>query len=146
MILAWMIAILFVGGLLAWYAERWDSSWPRIIALAALLSDAVLVFMLFSRSDTNAITAIPESTSWIEQIVIDWIPRFGISFHLAVDGLSLLLIALTVFLGFMAISCSWTEIQQRVGFFHFNLLWTLAGVLGVFLAMDLFLFLFSGKS
>jgi NADH-quinone oxidoreductase subunit M len=35
---------------------------------------------------------------------------------------------------------SWTEIRERVGFFHCNLLWTLAGVVGVFLAMDLFLF------
>jgi NADH-quinone oxidoreductase subunit M len=37
---------------------------------------------------------------------------------------------------------SWAEIQERVGFFHFNLLWILAGIVGVFLALDLFLFYF----
>src|SRR5690606_24495322 len=36
----------------------------------------------------------------------------------------------------------WSEITDRVGFFHFNLLWTLAGTVGVFLALDLFLFFF----
>ena len=140
MILFWMIAILFAGGLLAWYAERWSTLWSRKISLVALILDSLLVLILFSKSGSITLSASHASISWTEQFVVDWIPRFGISFHLALDGLSLLLIALTVFLGFMAISCSWTEIKQRVGFFHFNLLLTLAGVLGVFLAMDLFLF------
>ncbi|MFI7826823.1 proton-conducting transporter membrane subunit, partial [Acinetobacter baumannii] len=38
--------------------------------------------------------------------------------------------------------CSWGEIQKNVGFFHLNLLWSLGGVIGVFLAIDLFLFFF----
>ena len=58
------------------------------------------------------------------------------------DGLSLLLIVLTNFLGIMAVACSWNAIQQRVGFFHFNLLWIVASIMGVFLAIDLFLFYF----
>jgi NADH-quinone oxidoreductase subunit M len=56
------------------------------------------------------------------------------------DGLSLLLVLLTVLLGLMAVVASWSEIRERVGFFHFNLLWVLAGIVGVFLALDLFLF------
>src|SRR5205085_3428855 len=71
-----------------------------------------------------------------------WIPQFGISFHFAMDGLSLLLLALTMFLGIMSVLASWTDIEERVGFFHFNLLWVLAGITGVFLALDLFLFYF----
>ncbi|MEJ7679749.1 MAG: proton-conducting transporter membrane subunit [Segetibacter sp.] len=42
----------------------------------------------------------------------------------------------------MAVLCSWNEIKQRVGFYYFNLLWTLAGISGVFIALDLFLFYF----
>src|SRR5690606_23280879 len=38
--------------------------------------------------------------------------------------------------------CSWTEIKEKHGFYFFNLLWTLAGICGVFVAMDLFLFYF----
>jgi len=122
--------------MLAWLAERWPGNVPRFVALVALAIDAVLVASLFSGTETSL------DQSWLRQLTWAWIPRFGISFQLAVDGLSLLLIALTVFLGFMAVGCSWTEIRERKGCFHFNLLWTLAGVIGVFLALDLFLFFF----
>ncbi|RZA05220.1 MAG: NADH-quinone oxidoreductase subunit M, partial [Moraxellaceae bacterium] len=37
---------------------------------------------------------------------------------------------------------SWTEVKKKIGFFHLNLLWILGAVIGVFLAMDLFLFFF----
>ena len=59
------------------------------------------------------------------------------------DGLSLLMLLLTFFLGIVSVLASWTEIRDRVGFFHFNLLWVLAGIIGVFLALDLFLFYFA---
>ncbi|MCL4152959.1 UNVERIFIED_CONTAM: hypothetical protein GTU68_029838, partial [Idotea baltica] len=56
------------------------------------------------------------------------------------DGLSLVLIVLTFVLGAIAIVSSWNEDNDRQGFFQANILWTLAGVVGVFLALDLFLF------
>ena len=56
------------------------------------------------------------------------------------DGLSLILILLTLVLGVIAIISSWNENNDRQGFFQANILWTLAGVVGVFLALDLFLF------
>lgn len=80
--------------------------------------------------------------SWLRDISVPWIPSFGIGFHLALDGLSLLMLVLTFFLGILAVLVSWSEIQYRVGFFHFNILWVLAGITGVFLTMDLFLFYF----
>ncbi len=54
-----------------------------------------------------------------------WMPRFGISLSLAMDGLSLLMIVLTFFLGSMAVLVSWNEIQDRTGFYYFNLLFVL---------------------
>ena len=65
-----------------------------------------------------------------------WIQRFGINVHLALDGLSLLMILLTGLLGILSVLCSWKEIQRHVGFFHLNLMWILGGVVGVFLALD----------
>ena len=62
--------------------------------------------------------------------------------NLDLDGLSLLLVALTMFLGVVAVVSSWDEIKSGNGFFQFNLLWVMAGVVGVFTAMDLFLFFF----
>ena len=70
----------------------------------------------------------------------DWIPAFGISIELALDGISMLMVLLTLVLGAVAVSASWTDVIVRRGFFEANLLWTLAGVLGVFMALDLFLF------
>ena len=52
------------------------------------------------------------------------------------------MVGLTLFIGLIAVIVSWKEIRERVGFFHFNLLWMLAGITGVFLALDLFLFYF----
>ena len=82
----------------------------------------------------------PAPAHWFAECNLNWIPQFGIRIHLAIDGLSLTLLLLTYFFGIMAVLSSWTEIRERVGFFHFNLLWVLAGITGVFLAMDLFVF------
>jgi NADH-quinone oxidoreductase subunit M len=54
----------------------------------------------------------------------------------------LILVVLTIFLGILSVLTSWTEIKDRIGFFHFNLLWILAGIVGVFTSLDLFLFYF----
>ena len=62
--------------------------------------------------------------------------------HLALDGLSLLMLILTFFLGIISVIISWKEINSKVGFFHFNLLLILSGIIGVFLSLDLFLFYF----
>jgi len=78
----------------------------------------------------------------LADIKLAWISELGISLHLALDGLSLLLLLLTFFLGILAVIISWKEINSKVGFFHFNLLLIMAGIVGVFLSLDLFLFYF----
>lgn len=140
MMLAWLIAILLLGGVLSWLAERWGQSASRGTALAALALDLALV-ATFAVEHAGA--SLVEPGAWLLQLQWAWIPRFGIGIHLAIDGLSLLLILLTLALGAAAVLASWSEITERVGFFHFNLLWTLAGVVAVFLALDLFLFFFA---
>ena len=134
MILIWLISILFIGGLLAWASERYNQNYPRNIALLTVLLD---LFLMLSILPSESITS-----EWITVFQIDWIPRFGISLYFALDGLSLLLIILTAFLGAISIGSAWNEINTQTGFFYFNLLWTLAGVIGVFTALDLFLFFF----
>jgi NADH-quinone oxidoreductase subunit M len=132
-ILAALIGILLAGGLLAWYAERAGPDAPRWIALAAVTLDGLLLLPYLGPASA------PTDGAWLVESAVPWIPRFGIGFHLGMDGLSLLLALLTVLLGAAAVVVSWTEINERVGFFHFNLLCTLAGAMGVFLALDLFL-------
>jgi NADH-quinone oxidoreductase subunit M len=137
MILIWLISILLGGGVLAWITGRFNSLLPRLIALAATLITFTGTVVLWLGDPMPS----PE-TGWLVSYTRDWIPAFGIQFKLAADGLSLLMLALTSFLGVIAVLSSWKGIQKRIGFFHFNLLFILAGITGVFVALDLFLFYF----
>jgi len=149
MILINLILILLAGGALCWWSERFSVNTPRLLALVIVLAD--LAYLLvgvtsassepFSLSSAAGdLSAISGDPTWLLSYQLEWVPRFGISLHLAMDGLSLILVALTFVLGAIAIISSWNESNQRQGFFQANILWTLAGVVGVFLALDLFLF------
>ena len=146
MILIWLILIPLIGGLLCWQGERLSLGAPRWIALFTMLITLGLAVQLwfdgpYALTEGSMIAnVVAGEPQWQLEFQAPWIPRFGISFHLALDGLSLLMVLLTGLLGVMAIACSWSEIQRHVGFFHLNLLWNLGGVIGVFLAVDMFLF------
>lgn len=145
MTLLWILLIPFIGGLLCWQADRLGAQAPRWIALAAMALTLALSLLLWQQADfaiTDAARSAVGLPQWQHELRLAWMPRFGIDFHLAVDGLSLLMVVLTSFIGVLAILCSWKEILKRTAFFHLNLLWILGGVLGVFMAVDLFLFFF----
>src|SRR5579859_6657092 len=44
----------------------------------------------------------------------DWIPSLGAHYHIGIDGISLLLVVLTTLMGFIAILCTWSAVQDRV--------------------------------
>ncbi len=128
-----LILILMAGGIASWLAAPRNATIARWIALLSICIDFIVTLAMWASNTGHA-------TRWFTECNLQWIPQFGIRLHLAIDGLSLVMLLLTYFLGIMAILCSWTEIKDRAGFFHFNLLWVLAGITGVFLSMDLFLF------
>jgi NADH-quinone oxidoreductase subunit M len=70
----------------------------------------------------------------------EWIPSIGAKYSLGADGISMLLVMLTTLLGMIAITSSWTAIQQRTKEYYILLLLLQTGMLGVFLALDFFLF------
>jgi NADH-quinone oxidoreductase subunit M len=70
----------------------------------------------------------------------DWIPSLGAHYHLGIDGISLLLIMLTTLMGFIAILCSWSAIQDRTKEYYAMFLLLQTGMLGVFMSLDFFLF------
>jgi len=140
MILLWLILIPLIGGLLAWLAGKTSPLFSRWISLVAMLIDLVVVVVFWIQHPANL--SLAADGGWLASFQAQWIPQYGISIYFAIDGISLLMIVLTAFLGVISVLASWTGIQERVGFFHFNLLWILAGVTGVFLALDLFLFYF----
>ncbi|MEM7801132.1 MAG: NADH-quinone oxidoreductase subunit M, partial [Chloroflexota bacterium] len=70
----------------------------------------------------------------------NWIPSLGVTYHIGVDGLSILMILLTTFIMPLAIASSWHAIDKQVKNYYIFLLLLETGMLGVFLAQDLFLF------
>jgi len=140
MILVWLLILPAVSGIVAWPAARIRADLARWVCLAGLSATLALALALwvdrFEGVDATAAPAFRTELDWA------WIPQVGVRFHLGVDGLSLVLIILTALMGLIAVGASWTETQRNVGFFSFNLMWVLTGVIGVFLALDLFLFYF----
>ncbi len=137
--LVWIIAALFLGGVCAGIAGRYNAASSKWIALVSLMIAAALTWPLICSVPIDS-TVVGGQEVWLSVLQVDWIPRFGITFLFAADTISVVLISLTIFLGFIALLSAWEEIQSRCGFFYFNFLWTLAGVVGVFSALDLFLF------
>jgi NADH-quinone oxidoreductase subunit M len=138
MILVWLIFLLMGSGLLAWLAGSWDNTLPRVISLIGVSIQFLVVIWLWLGHTKGG-----GPGKWIISYSHSWIPAFGIQIKFAVDGLSLLMLALTSFLGILSVLASWKEIKKDVGFFPFHLMFVLAGITGVFISMDLFLFYFS---
>ena len=130
-----LILLMLGAGVVAWLSERIDTRLPKWVSLISFALATLWIVLLWSSG------ADPKTGLYAAQH-FDWIPRFGISVILEVDALSLMLIALTTFLGIVAVISSWTETSERYGFFQFNILWVMAGVVGVFSSFDLFLFFF----
>jgi NADH-quinone oxidoreductase subunit M len=122
-----VVAILFIP------KERQNAI--RITALvASALTFLLSLVMLsaFDRADPDLqlVVRLP----WIR--VVDW----TLEYHLGIDGLSLLLVLLTTFLTPISILSTWSAVQERVKEFMAFFLLLEVGMLGVFLALDLFLF------
>ena len=128
------VLLLLAAGALAWASERLNGNAPRLVSVAAFALGLAWTAMEW--------LAGPDASGLYASQFIEWIPRFGINVVLEMDGLSLLLVALTMFLGLVAVVSSWDEVETGKGFFQFNILWVMAGVVGVFTALDLFLFFF----
>jgi NADH-quinone oxidoreductase subunit M len=139
MMLLLFLIITFICGVLAWIFDSISRIFSRLICFLGLAADAsFIIFLWIARYGTLKSSDKP----WITEFNVPWIKPLGISFHLAMDGLSLMLAALTVVLGIISVAASWNEINTKVGKYHFAIMSSLTGIFGVFFALDLFLFYF----
>src|SRR4051794_13641085 len=105
----------------------------RLVALAAsLVTFAATLYLWWAFNPALA------DFQFVERH--DWLPHFGITYHLGVDGISLFLIVLTGFLTPLALLSSWESVHKSVKLFSFFLLALETAMLGVFVSVDLFLF------
>src|SRR5258707_8393154 len=82
----------------------------------------------------------PGTSGWQQRFDVAWIPSWGARFTLGLDGISLMMVLLTTFMMFLASLGSWTSVRQKTAAYYALLLVLTAGMLGVFMALDLFLF------
>jgi NADH-quinone oxidoreductase subunit M len=109
-------------------AARWTALLASLITFG--LSIWVLARFNYASGELQLVVRQP----WIQ--VAGW----NIEFHMGVDGLSILLILLTTFLTPLSILSTWTAVEERVKDFMFFFLLLETGMIGVFVALDLFLF------
>ena len=104
----------------------------RYVSLAASLFEIVLAIPLLKFSLATADFQFVEHVSWV--------PEWGLSYYLGLDGISYLMVLLTLLILPVCILCSWTYIKMREREFHFCLLFMSAACIGVFSALDFVLF------
>ncbi|WP_076414767.1 NuoM family protein [Shewanella sp. UCD-KL12] len=137
MILTTLIILPLLGGVIALYSEKISTRLPKTITLVTL---SLVLLLLLTTTLSNTLFNGDHRGQWLFDEGVIWIERLNIGAQLSMDGLSLALIILTLLVGLLALSSAWEEIKKHQGFFYFNFLWTFAGIIGVFLAMDLLLF------
>lgn len=133
------------------------NSWP-VLSLLIFFPLAASVVVLFLRNE-KSIRYFSLGVSFVEILLAiplfkfklgsanfqfeefkPWIESFNINYHLGIDGISYLMVILTVLLLPLCVLCSWSYIQKRVKEFHICLLLMTSACIGVFVALDLVLF------
>lgn len=129
--------ILFLPLVFALIILMWQNQKTiRPLALGFSLIEFAMSLMIFSIYDpSSAHIQMVEKYHWIE--------RFGISYFIGIDGISLWLVMLTTFLMPITILASWHSIEQKIKGFHIALFMLQTAMLGTFLALDgIFFYLF----
>jgi NADH-quinone oxidoreductase subunit M len=131
-ILTWVTFLPLAGSVLLWTVIRRDSH-ARIFALAVALADFVLSMHLWVHFDSSR-----GDDQFVEKVA--WLFNGQISYHLGMDGISLVLVMLTTFLGPLIILSTWKAVTDRVPEFMGFLLFLQTAMLGTFFARDMLLF------
>ncbi|CAL4042363.1 NADH-quinone oxidoreductase subunit M [Buchnera aphidicola (Takecallis arundicolens)] len=137
--LIFLLIIPLLGSLFCWIFGRQYYKFARFFALSTVICLLVLSGLIWFKYFYHYNLQLYH-TYWNDELIIPWIPQLGIDLHLAIDGLSFMMVVLTSILGVVAILCSFYEKKQNEGLFYFNLLFMMFGTIGVLLSIDLFLF------
>ena len=113
---------------------------PARMARSLALGTALLTWVV-SLLLVVGFAAGPEQSGFFQYVeTVNWIPVFGIQYKLGVDGLSLILVILTTTLSWISILASFRPIKERIKEYMISFLVLEVGMIGVFVALDLFLF------
>jgi NADH-quinone oxidoreductase subunit M len=130
-ILSWILFLPVIGAAVLWLID--DEDKVRTYALGVALVELVLAVCVLWRF-------VPDSAAMQYAERVRWIPSLGISYHLAVDGISVLFVGLTAFLTVLVIVYSWDTVRHQVKLYMMCLLALETTTMGVFVSLDLILF------
>ena len=133
MLLSTLVWLPTLGAAALLLLDRRDTRRLRQVALAVSTVTFLVSLLLWIGFDR-----VRPGMQFVEQRA--WIPGAGISYHLGVDGISLLLVLLTTLLTPLCLLSAWSQITTRVKEFLVAMCLLETGMLGVFVALDLFLF------
>ncbi len=130
-LLSWLIAIPVFGALAVLFVPRQATRAVQVITMLVMAAEIVATCLLFK--------VTPKEGFWLEETV-EWIPAWGIKYHVALDGISYWLIVLTSILTPVAVFVSFGSIKTRLKDFCFAFLLLQGAMVGSLVALDLFLF------
>jgi len=131
-LLTLLLAVPLAGALLVSLIPRSAERAVKGFTVAVMLAELALSLRLFFADYSTAGYRFVERVTWVESL--------GISYKVGVDGLSLWLVLLTTALTPIALYASWGGVKERIKEYAFSFLLLELGMLGAFVALDLFLF------
>lgn len=135
MVLTLLLLVPFAGSLAVLLIPRAMKGIHQYVALGIALLTLLLSMVLLA--------VFPYGQQGFHcGVVLSWVPSLGIDYRVGIDGLSLVLVVLTALLSTLVIPASFSSIKKNEKEFYFFLLLLETGVLGTFVALDLFLFYF----
>jgi NADH-quinone oxidoreductase subunit M len=127
-----------IGALALLFIPQVSRETARLVAMiAALGSFALSIILLFAFDPKDPFQA-GKPVPFEEKLT--WLSGVGASYHLGVDGIAVVLIGLTTLLSVLAVVWSWGTVSDRPREYYIALLLLETGMLGVFMALDLFVF------
>jgi NADH-quinone oxidoreductase subunit M len=137
MILNLITYIPLIGALvILFFVNRSNTRAIRILATATAVIDFVVSLYLWF----NFNPAGTGKDLWQFRFTVDWIPSLGVQYDFGVDGIAILLILMTTFMGIIAVVSSYSAIHHREKEYYALLLMLQTGMIGTFCALDFFLF------
>jgi NADH-quinone oxidoreductase subunit M len=130
-ILSCILFFPLVGAAVLWLFD--DEDMVRTSALTISLVELAMTIFVLARF-------VPDSPAMQFAEHVRWIPALGISYHLAVDGISVLFVGLTAFLTVLVVVYSWDTVRHQMKLYMMSLLALEASTMGVFVSLDLILF------
>jgi NADH-quinone oxidoreductase subunit M len=131
--LNWLLWLPALGMAVVTLLPRGRDSLVRSVTFGCMVLQFIIAAILYQRFD-GTVAGLQFATD------VPWIRDWGVGYRIGLDGLNVLLVSLTAFLGPLVVAGAWSAVRNDVKLFHVMVLFIQFAMLGTFLAQDLFLF------